>query len=49
MYNKTDDFDFEVISLPFPESNIGYTQISHIRRFSHSYFVMQRFVVIILI
>ena len=22
MYNKTDDFDFEVISFPFPESNI---------------------------
>ena len=22
MYNKTDDFDFEVINFPFPESNI---------------------------
>ena len=22
MYNKTDDFDFEVINFPFPESNL---------------------------
>ena len=47
MYSKTDDFDFEVISFPFPESNI-HSNITY-SAFFHSYFVMQGFVVIILI
>ena len=33
MYNKTDDFDFEVISFPFPESNI-HSNITYFPFFS---------------
>ena len=45
IYNKTDDFDFEVISFPFPESNI-HSNITYSAFFSQ-FFAMQGFVVII--
>ena len=34
MYNKTDDFDFEVINSPFPESNI-HSNITYSAFYSH--------------